>query len=93
MARMEPAMRDYLTTMREQAFIDIKPGYSRHRRQPPADQADLQCLCAAHAQEKGESGAHPLPREHTHLPAEVSKAPQAADAGSRASRKAGKKEQ
>ena len=26
MARMEPAMRDYLTTMREQAYIDIKPG-------------------------------------------------------------------
>jgi peptidyl-prolyl cis-trans isomerase SurA len=26
MARMEPAMREYLTTMREQAFIDIKPG-------------------------------------------------------------------
>jgi len=24
---MEPAMRAYLTTMREQAFIDIKPGY------------------------------------------------------------------
>jgi peptidyl-prolyl cis-trans isomerase SurA len=28
MARMEPAMRDYLTKMRQQAFIDIKPGYS-----------------------------------------------------------------
>ena len=28
MARMEPAMRSYLTTMREQAFIDIKPGYA-----------------------------------------------------------------
>jgi peptidyl-prolyl cis-trans isomerase SurA len=28
MARMEPAMRGYLTTMREQAFIDIKPGYA-----------------------------------------------------------------
>jgi peptidyl-prolyl cis-trans isomerase SurA len=27
-ARMEPAMRAYLTTMREQAFIDIKPGYT-----------------------------------------------------------------
>jgi peptidyl-prolyl cis-trans isomerase SurA len=27
MARMEPAMRNYLTTMREQAFIEIKPGY------------------------------------------------------------------
>jgi peptidyl-prolyl cis-trans isomerase SurA len=25
---MEPAMRNYLTTMREQAFIDIKPGYT-----------------------------------------------------------------
>jgi peptidyl-prolyl cis-trans isomerase SurA len=28
MARMEPAMRAYLTTMREEAFIDIKPGYA-----------------------------------------------------------------
>jgi len=28
MSMMEPAMRAYLTTMREQAFIDIKPGYS-----------------------------------------------------------------
>lgn len=27
-SRMEPAIRDYLTTMREQAFIDIKPGYT-----------------------------------------------------------------
>jgi peptidyl-prolyl cis-trans isomerase SurA len=28
MSRMEPAMRTYLTTMREQAYIDIKPGYT-----------------------------------------------------------------
>jgi peptidyl-prolyl cis-trans isomerase SurA len=28
MARMDPATRDYLTTMREQAFIDIKPGFT-----------------------------------------------------------------
>jgi len=28
MARMEPAMREYLTKMREDAFIDIKPGYT-----------------------------------------------------------------
>ncbi len=27
MSRMEPAIRAYLTTMREQAFVDIKPGY------------------------------------------------------------------
>ena len=26
-SRMEPAMREYLTQMREEAFIDIKPGY------------------------------------------------------------------
>ncbi len=28
MSRMEPAMRGYLTKMREDAFIDIKPGYA-----------------------------------------------------------------
>jgi peptidyl-prolyl cis-trans isomerase SurA len=28
MARMEPAMRDYLTKMREDAYIDIKPGFT-----------------------------------------------------------------
>jgi peptidyl-prolyl cis-trans isomerase SurA len=27
-SRMEPAMRGYLTTMREEAYIDIKPGYT-----------------------------------------------------------------
>jgi len=28
MARMEPAMREYLTKMREDAYIDIKPGFT-----------------------------------------------------------------
>ncbi len=28
MSKMEPAIRAYLTTMREQAYIDIKPGYT-----------------------------------------------------------------
>jgi peptidyl-prolyl cis-trans isomerase SurA len=28
MSRMEPATREYLTTLREQAYIDIKPGYA-----------------------------------------------------------------
>lgn len=27
MSKMEPALRDYLTKLREEAFIDIKPGY------------------------------------------------------------------
>jgi peptidyl-prolyl cis-trans isomerase SurA len=28
MSKMEPAMRDYLTKMRDEAYIDIKPGYA-----------------------------------------------------------------
>jgi peptidyl-prolyl cis-trans isomerase SurA len=28
MVRMEPVMREYLSTMREQAYIDIKPGFT-----------------------------------------------------------------
>jgi peptidyl-prolyl cis-trans isomerase SurA len=28
MSRMEPAIRDYLTQMREEAYIDIKPGFT-----------------------------------------------------------------
>ncbi|MGA3069466.1 MAG: peptidylprolyl isomerase [Terracidiphilus sp.] len=27
-SRMEPAMRDYLTQMREESYIDVKPGYA-----------------------------------------------------------------
>ena len=27
MAKMQPALREYLTKLRENAFIDIKPGY------------------------------------------------------------------
>ena len=28
MSRMEPAIREYLTKLREESFIDIKPGYN-----------------------------------------------------------------
>ena len=27
MSKMQPALREYLTKLRENAFIDIKPGY------------------------------------------------------------------
>ena len=27
MSKMQPALRDYLTKLREEAYIDIKPGY------------------------------------------------------------------
>jgi peptidyl-prolyl cis-trans isomerase SurA len=27
MTKMQPALRDYLTKLREEAYIDIKPGY------------------------------------------------------------------
>jgi peptidyl-prolyl cis-trans isomerase SurA len=65
-ARMEPAMRDYLTTMREQAYIDIKPGYVDSGASPR-----IQFLHAACAQEEEEGRAHPIPRKHAHLPAEI----------------------
>ena len=71
MSRMEPAIRDYLTKMREEAFIDIKPGYTDTGASPNETKPVLQRLYAARAQEEGEGGAHPLPRDHAHLPAEV----------------------
>lgn len=33
-ARMEPAIRQYLTTLREEAYIDIKPGYTDSAASP-----------------------------------------------------------
>ena len=52
MSRMEPAIREYLTKMREEAYIDIKPGYTDQRRQPEGDQAGLQRLYSALAKKK-----------------------------------------
>ena len=41
MQAMQPALRDYLTKLREDAYIDIKPGFRRYRRQPQRNQADF----------------------------------------------------
>ena len=61
-------------------------GLCRHRRQPQRDQADLQRLCAAFAQEEAEGGADPLSREHARLPQQVGRSFRRGRAGYRASR-------
>ncbi len=39
--RVQPALREYLTKLREEAYIDIKPGYTDSWRQPQPDQVGL----------------------------------------------------
>ncbi len=38
MKKLQPALREYLTKLREDAFIDIKQGYVDSRCQPQRDQ-------------------------------------------------------
>ncbi len=48
MSKMDPALRGYLTKLREDAYIDIKNGYEDSRpRGPNEDEAGLQRLYAA----------------------------------------------
>jgi peptidyl-prolyl cis-trans isomerase SurA len=73
MSRMEPAIRDYLSKMRDEDFIWIKGriyGFRRHLRRA-ASQHCLQRLRAARAEEEGQGRADTVPREHAHLPAEI----------------------
>ena len=39
MKKLQPALREYLTKLREDAYIDIKPGYVDYGCQPKSDQA------------------------------------------------------
>jgi len=41
MSRMEPAMREYLTKMREDAYVDIKPGFTDSGASPKQTKAGL----------------------------------------------------
>jgi len=68
MQRMEPAMRGYLTTMREQAFIDIKPGYSDSGASAKETSRSTAPMCRPRRKEE-EGAADALPRKHTQLPA------------------------
>ena len=63
-------MRAYLTTMREQAFIDIKPGYTDTGASAKQTKPIYSAYVPPDAEEEEEGGAHPLPREHARLPAE-----------------------
>ena len=73
MERMEPAIRQYLTTLRDDSFIDIKPGYVDSGASPGELHSSIkfQRLHAACSQEEGAGRAPTFPREHAHLPAEV----------------------
>ena len=72
MSRMEPAIREYLSKMRDEAFIYIKPGYTDTGANLELHPSiSLQRVCAACAQEKGQGRADAVPREHAQLPAEV----------------------
>ncbi len=53
--RLEPAARAYLTKLREQAFIDIKPGYTDTGASP--NQGDKPVIVAANSE--GGSSNHP----------------------------------
>ena len=72
-SKMMPAMREYLTKMREDAYVEVKPGYAGHGRQrQPTRAADFVLVVhAAFSQEEEEGGAHPVPRDDPHIPQQV----------------------
>ena len=77
MSKMEPAIRAYLTTMREEAYVEVAPGYVDTGASPKEIKPVYSAYIAALGQEKEESGTHPLPRNHARLPPEgaASRAP------------------
>ncbi len=81
MSQMEPAIREYLSKMRDEAFIQIKQGYT----DTGATYGELHPSIGFSAyvppapKEEGKGGADAVPREHAHLPAEVGTAAPAPD--------------
>ena len=76
--RMEPAMRGYLTELREQAFIDIKPGYT----DSGASAKETKPLYSAYvppAPKKKKKIERTRFRESTHTYRQKQKAPPAAE--------------
>ena len=91
MSMMEPAMRAYLTTMREQAFIDIKPGYS----DTGASSNETKPIYSAYtppSPKKKKKVERTRFRESTHNARGVSKRGKKQERVSEASMKPGKKE-
>ena len=70
MSRMEPAMRDYLTTMREEAYIDIKPGYADSGASPKQTKPIFSAYVPPAPKKKKKMERTRFRERHTRLPAE-----------------------
>jgi peptidyl-prolyl cis-trans isomerase SurA len=90
LARMEPAMREYLTTMREQAFIDIKPGFSDTGASPRQTKPIYSAYTPPKPKKKAKAERTRF-RESTRTYRQKQKAPQVADAGTEPAEKPVKK--
>ena len=91
MSLMDPAIRDYLSRMRDQAFIQIKQGYLDAGATP----AELHSSISFSAyvppapKEKSQGGEDPVPREHPQLPGEIGCGSAPGGGGQRGQRSAG----
>ena len=72
-AKAGPAMRQYLAQMRDESAIYIKPGYDDSAATAAEKHPTItfSAYTPPTAKKKTEGGADPLPRDDTHLPAEV----------------------
>ena len=52
MQQMQPALRAYLTKLREEAYIDIKPGFVDTGASAQGDEAGVYGVCAAASEEE-----------------------------------------
>ncbi len=73
MAKMEPAMREYLAKLRDEAAIYIKPGYEDSAATAAEKHPSItfSAYTPPTSEEKEEGRAHPLSRDDAHLPPEV----------------------
>jgi peptidyl-prolyl cis-trans isomerase SurA len=100
MSRMEPAIRDYLTKMREDAFIDIAPGYADTGASPNETKPIYSAYVPPSAKKKAKAERTRF-RESTHTfrqksggsVAETAQAPEAAQAPQKESAADKKKEE
>ncbi len=74
MSRMEPAIRSYLTKLREDAFIDIKPGYTDSGASPNETKPVYSAYIPPAPKKKAKVGAScAIAKRSIPLPSEVSR--------------------
>ena len=54
--QMQPKLRAYLTTLREQAYVDIQPGFPGYRRKREGVEAGVHGVCSACGEEEEGQG-------------------------------------